>query len=814
MSNDKPELYSIVSKGEVVEGFNSNQVIGKLQKQFKINEQQALKVLKKGFILKNNLTVSQAKKICNNLLKFGLVTGFRPVRTSSKAPIQLATSNNRPQSSSTSKIELEKIFYADIPREPAKMGYKAGLIAVASLSLLAPIIYFGLILSLVYGVYSYMAALPQILNSIGSTILKVLVAIIPPFVASVLILFMTKPLFTRRKHWRGFEIKPEQAPGLFSLVKIMCDRINVPVPISIYVDNYVNASAGSAAGLFALLRGQLVLTVGMPLVSGMNARQLVGILAHEFGHFAQPSAMFTYYLINTVNHWFADRAFHHDSWDDRLENWERRSENFGWAYIAIMLAKLGIGITRKLFKLLYYINLRTTRFMSRHMEYDADRYEALIAGSEHFRENAILLRVLSEASNIVANTNLIAWDQNKLLKNIPDAIATQSKQLNRKTLQNIEIGMQQEDSNWWDSHPPDNDRIDHAQAHDYKAIFSKDYPAALFFKDFNTLCNNVTLYNYRANGIEQPEQYIIENQQVLKLKETHEKTYKALDSYFNDSFSFFRMMSLNETTNSKLARLDLQTTIDWLRRHLVKFNKNQETYYTLNKRYQVMALGKCYIEAAIDIEFKEFYLNNSNLENIEQLKSAELTRLHKIQQQQEQVDALFYQRILLALKTMSLQQQQRCNTLLSVIQDISRLNETMRNLNHVLFVLDCLLSYEQEQQEQQTKLTPVIIEQTKFCVQDIGMLLRASEKITDLIETSKDKKLKEFILSYTGKLPEKLLTLTSWQVVEVSHKTLNAIQYQYVWLCGELVTLCEAQESALGILPIKLLLMPKNKNQT
>ncbi len=826
MSIEKLELYTVVSTGKIAEGFNSKQVNENIQSRFNLNEQQANNILSKGTILKNNLGVSGAQKLCRNFSKLGLITGYRPVaqQTTKKTATaenkiiasekKTATVNSavdiKKNSKPYGKPDFEKIFNADIPRVPAKIAYKIGLISVACLSLLAPIIYFGLMLSLIFGLYFYLAELPEWIGSVSSGLFKILAAVIPPFVAIVLILFMSKPFLARRQRWRGFELKPKQAPGLFALVEVMCDRINVPVPQSIYVDNEVNASAGSAHGLMSLIRGELVLTVGLPLVSGMNARQLVGVLAHEFGHFAQPSAMFTYYLINTVNYWFADRAFYHDSWDDRLEDWERRSESFGWAYLAVMLAKLGIGVTRLLFKTLYKINLSMTSFMSRQMEYDADRYEALVAGSDHFRDSAIQLRLLSEAENVVNYDNLLAWEQNKLVKNIPLAIAEQSTQFDKEVVQDIESGMEQDVSNWWDSHPPDNDRVIHAQQHKYDALFNDDFPAVLLFKNFNELSDNVTIYYYKANGFEKPEQYIVENSDVLNLKETKKKTNKALDSYFNDSFSSYRMMLLKITSDVKLQTLNLQQTIDYLRQNLVTYRENQELYYTINNRYQVMTLAASFINADIEIDPKDFYLNNDSVQNIESAKIEELKRIHKIRAQQEQVDVLFYQRMILAIKKMPVDLQKRCSILLKVLQKINQLNETMRNLSYVIYVMDSLLRYEQEDDEEIETIKPIIKEQAKDCVNDIGLLLRASEKIPDLIDSGDSKNLNHFIISYTGVLPEKLTTLTPQQLVTVSLNTLSALQYQYIWLIGELVTLCETQEKSLGVQPIKFVLMEKN----
>jgi len=173
---------------------------------------------------------------------------------------------------SVEKSFAEKVFHADIPRTPTKPGYKISLLSVAIINLLAPSIYIGIILFLLFSLYEYTTHIPQWLNQTSGAAIKLLLITIPPFSILVLVIFPRIP------HWHGIELQRQQAPVLFDLVDVMCRRMGVPAPVGIYVDNQVNASAGPAGGLTALLKGRVILTIGLPLVSAMNARQLTGIL--------------------------------------------------------------------------------------------------------------------------------------------------------------------------------------------------------------------------------------------------------------------------------------------------------------------------------------------------------------------------------------------------------------------------------------------------------------------------------------------------------------------------------------------------------
>jgi Zn-dependent protease with chaperone function len=74
----------------------------------------------------------------------------------------------------------------------------------------------------------------------------------------------------------------------------------------------------------SLLGHNLVLTIGLPLAGRLGLRQMTGVLAHEFGHFAQGTAMRVSYLVLSINLWFARAIYHCNVWDGHVEacTWE------------------------------------------------------------------------------------------------------------------------------------------------------------------------------------------------------------------------------------------------------------------------------------------------------------------------------------------------------------------------------------------------------------------------------------------------------------------------------------------------------------
>src|SRR5262249_24911153 len=147
------------------------------------------------------------------------------------------------------------------------------------------------------------------------------------FAGVVLVLFMIKPLFARLpKARRGRALDLGREPILFAFVTRIARAVHAPEPRRIDVDCQVNASASFGAGLGGLVGRNLVLTIGLPLVSGLTVEQLAGVLAHELGHFAQGARMRLSYLIRSINAWFVRVVYERDEWDEQLVSWSEESD--------------------------------------------------------------------------------------------------------------------------------------------------------------------------------------------------------------------------------------------------------------------------------------------------------------------------------------------------------------------------------------------------------------------------------------------------------------------------------------------------------
>jgi Zn-dependent protease with chaperone function len=179
---------------------------------------------------------------------------------------------------------------------PRAMGYRLGMVLVALLMICIPLIYLAIVGAVGWGVWWHLSHNTPMLTATHNprgTILMFVLYLMPAAVGLGIVIVMFKPLLMLGGGRAGtFSLEPAEEPRLHAFVDMVCSLIGAPPPKRIDVDCDVNASASFRAGMLSLfLPGDLVLTIGMPLVAGMNTRQFAAILAHEFGHFAQGTAM-------------------------------------------------------------------------------------------------------------------------------------------------------------------------------------------------------------------------------------------------------------------------------------------------------------------------------------------------------------------------------------------------------------------------------------------------------------------------------------------------------------------------------------------
>ena len=387
------------------------------------------------------------------------------------------------------------VFSSTIRPTRLSAAYRFGLVVVAFAMLLLPVIYLALIVAAAAAVWWHMTRNIWILNGSGG--IWRLIAFLTPVVAGlVLVFFMIKPVLARpAKRTDPIRLDPQREPALFALIDEICRQVRAPRPRRVQVDCAVNASASFMPGPLAMFKRELVLTIGLPLVAGLTVRELTGVLAHEFGHFAQGGGMRLTAVVRGVNHWFGRVVYERDLWDVRLERWTRESDTrLG---IMFAFARGSVWVSRKILGSLRIAGHAVSCFMLRQMEHDADSYEIKIAGSDAFVRTMIRLRELNVGAQFAYGGLQNSLASGTLPGDWPTFLVQRSRQLPEEVL--VRVGTIDEGSTtgYFDTHPCDADRVRGARAAGASGVLAgADEPASSLIHDFDGLSHAATRHHF------------------------------------------------------------------------------------------------------------------------------------------------------------------------------------------------------------------------------------------------------------------------------------------------------------------------------
>ncbi len=375
-----------------------------------------------------------------------------------------------------------------VPKATPPAGYAAAMTGLAACLVLMAVAYAALLLFLAWlaGWHAY-----QAVASLGYG--PYFLFHVPMAVAGgVMLLFLVKPVFFRpgAKGKGMLTLAADEQPLLFAAVDKLCDATGARRPARIEVDCDPNAHARFDK-LADSVRGDgaLILRIGLPLAAGLSARQLLGVVGHELGHFNQRRGMAGSYLVRRLTFFFARVVFHRDKIDVAVANLRRN--HHGAARLAYYAATALVEPMRGVLWLMVQAANLLTAGAQRRMEHDADDVEAHVAGGAEFVRTAKLLVFLDLAHRRARADLANAYATRQLADDLPRLIVANAKQLreHRSDVLKLIDGMR---TRWFDSHPCHADRVAHVGRLEAAGLFECGLPASALFADFRGLCRRAT----------------------------------------------------------------------------------------------------------------------------------------------------------------------------------------------------------------------------------------------------------------------------------------------------------------------------------
>jgi hypothetical protein len=364
--------------------------------------------------------------------------------------------------------------------------YLLSLMAAAAATLLAALIYGGLIAVLVWLAVRHLF----VASAWGRS---------ASFIESALIVFLLQPLRRRsRGGYASLRLDRGQDPLLFDFVDRLCQATGMSRPDQVHMI----CEPTVTARIFGWLRRTRVLQLGLPLVESMSLQQIAGVAAHELGRFGLKAESRLWPAVQRISRWLeggadlrhkAETLNAHGS--AMMERWPLIGTVLALGALPLYLGLLGVA---GLVEALRLLAAAASSTLGRQDEAYADRYLVEVAGSTGVAASLLEQAALDLIFLSVRDRLLQGWREGRLPENLPRLIGT-LRQRDR-----LEIDRAVTESFLARQRRPFSgcrsitERIGNALEQKAEGIFHSDLPAIVLLRDPEALSRTVTFNFYQG----------------------------------------------------------------------------------------------------------------------------------------------------------------------------------------------------------------------------------------------------------------------------------------------------------------------------
>jgi len=398
-----------------------------------------------------------------------------------------------PRPGTLAQLQAMGIVGKRFPPVTISIRYRLELALGALLAGLLLLAYAALIPLVAWGLYSLVSASGLVRGPTSGFYSRLNIPVL--LFGCCLILSLLKPLVTRPgRTVEPHLLDPDREPLLFAFVRELGSAGGMPGPSAIAVECSVNSCSIFTSSVAGRFRSGLTLVIGLPLVAGLRLDQLAGVLAHELGHAAQATAMWSSRLIWNVSAWFSRVACEPDEFDEWLLT---RLETAGTgAKPVLRLLQTLVQPGRAVLRVLMWVETVASSVFLRHMELEADRCQIRASGTDAFVSTVQEVNLLTVAAQgaVVKLSHL--WRGGRLVDNYPGLIESLRGHYSDGFVRQLLDGLEQRRTGIFNAHPSDRDRMALARREQARGIVDTALPAVVLFAHYDALCREVTLEFY------------------------------------------------------------------------------------------------------------------------------------------------------------------------------------------------------------------------------------------------------------------------------------------------------------------------------
>ena len=374
--------------------------------------------------------------------------------------------------------------------EPPKVGLsrKLATLFILSILLLLPLVYLTAVAGLIYGLY-WLAT-----SNYGQQLAPLIYWTAVSLGGFLLICLLKPLLMPRRKSVEAYPLSTEKEKLFTEVTARICELINAPVPATIRFECSTRLSAEYRAGLLGLLRRDVVLTIGLPLMGSLSLRQFAGLVAAELAQFRSRAACRLTNMIRAINGWLWRTIYEEDRFDAWLSRqFARRGFRVGKLLYPLRAMKF---VAQVVAWIPMFIGNTAASALVHRTELDSDLCHARLSGASAFGPTLDRLEIIDFTwQGILMELDFLHREQ-QLPDSLPHQLQLRMFDMTPDICATLLETVVKTEEKPFDSRPNKADRIATVERDSAAGVVSGELPAYVLLADYEKLAKQMTLDYY------------------------------------------------------------------------------------------------------------------------------------------------------------------------------------------------------------------------------------------------------------------------------------------------------------------------------
>ncbi|SKB00033.1 hypothetical protein SAMN02745166_03048 [Prosthecobacter debontii] len=366
-------------------------------------------------------------------------------------------------------------------------------------------------------------------------------------------IFMLRPLLPKpRADHVALQMAPANQSRLFALVDELCWHLRLDPPQEIWFDTTTSIRSSVRDGVLGVTGGELILHIGLPVVSVVNAREFAALLARELAMNAGGLGTTFSHLVRELNVWFYRALHERDPWE--MEMRVGKSKETATQRLVRVATCLWMGVAKVPFALFVIAARLISLAALARLSSGADAAGVNLIGKSRWKKLREKMDHLQNAWDASRTEIQRGVSQHRLPDNLALLIA-------RHVSRNLASGGKAEEAKE-STTPPRGATITEG--------LPENIPAAALVRGFVDLSRQVTCFYYQHElGINLHEMRLVADEEVIHQNRREDESLVAIRRYFGGLAHPERAMcGLGNTHQVSPGRLQLQEEVTRVREEI------------------------------------------------------------------------------------------------------------------------------------------------------------------------------------------------------------------------------------------------------